>query len=360
MNCGCSGISDDGFHPGNEFRNKALIPPLSLLNSASFHQLRMEFSAGCIPNPKRQTHREVGTQSHGSACVQIARPPDNIQAAFCFQPQPFTKEKQMKKMLVISLLVLVLLVSNVGIGQAVTDGTPDGEGHPFVGLMIFDEGGAPAWRCSGTLLSPTVMLTAGHCTDGTSGGRVWFETDVQQPGLGYPTGGATSVEFCSITTHPLFHEGSFVLHDVGVVTLCKPVYRSTYGKLPKVNQLDSLKTQRGQQDVTFTAVGYGLQMSFPDAAAWKEHNVKVRMVATPKLNQINVPGFTGDYSLLLSNNANTGGTCFGDSGGPNFLGSTNIVAGVTSFGLNSTCAGTGGVFRMDRQNVLDFVNSFLK
>jgi len=63
--------------------------------------------------------------------------------------------------------------------------------------------------------------------------------------------------------------------------------------------------------------------------------------------------------ILLSNNHSTGGTCFGDSGGPNFLGDTNIVAGVTSFGLNGNCAGTGGVFRMDRQNVLDFVNSFL-
>ena len=83
------------------------------------------------------------------------------------------------------------------------------------------------------------------------------------------------------------------------------------------------------------------------------------LVANPHLIQINAPGFTGDFSLLLSNNANTGGTCFGDSGGPNFLGDSNVVAGVTSFGMNGNCAGTGGVFRMDRQNVLDFVNSFL-
>lgn len=89
------------------------------------------------------------------------------------------------------------------------------------------------------------------------------------------------------------------------------------------------------------------------------NNAKVRMVATPKLNQINVPGFTGSFSLLLSNNAHTGGTCFGDSGGPNFLGDSNVVAGVTSFGINGNCAGTGGVFRMDRQNVLDFVGGFL-
>jgi secreted trypsin-like serine protease len=63
--------------------------------------------------------------------------------------------------------------------------------------------------------------------------------------------------------------------------------------------------------------------------------------------------------MLLSNNANTGGTCFGDSGGPNFLGTSNIVAAVTSFGINGNCAGTGGVFRMDRQGVNDWVKSFL-
>jgi len=58
------------------------------------------------------------------------------------------------------------------------------------------------------------------------------------------------------------------------------------------------------------------------------------------LLQINVPGFTGNFSMLLSNNAHTGGTCFGDSGGPNFYGTgpteTKIVAGITSFGLNGT------------------------
>ena len=83
------------------------------------------------------------------------------------------------------------------------------------------------------------------------------------------------------------------------------------------------------------------------------------MVAHPHMLQINTPGFTGDCPMLLSNNAATGGTCFGASGEPNFLGDSNVVAGVTSFGINGNCAGTGGVFRMDRPNVLDFVNSFL-
>jgi hypothetical protein len=58
-------------------------------------------------------------------------------------------------------------------------------------------------------------------------------------------------------------------------------------------------------------------------------------------------------------NASTGGTCFGDSGGPNYLGSSTVIAAETSFGRNGNCAGTGGVFRLDRQNVLDFVRPFL-
>jgi hypothetical protein len=225
--------------------------------------------------------------------------------------------------------------------------------------MVASIGGVPQWRCSGTLLSPTVYLTAGHCTDGADHIEIWFRN-------GYPTqiGAADGYPFVGDVggtpfTHPDYDPNAFFLRDVGVVVLDEPVVAGEYGVLPELDQLDALKTKRGKQDVSFTAVGYGLQQSFPDAAAWKENNVRTRMVAHPKLNQINVPGFTGDFSLLLSNNANTGGTCFGDSGGPNFLGASNVVAGVTSFGLNSTCAGTGGVFRMDRSWSLDWVEGFL-
>jgi hypothetical protein len=66
-------------------------------------------------------------------------------------------------------------------------------------------------------------------------------------------------------------------------------------------------------------------------------------------------GFTGDFSVLSSNNAATGGTCFGDSGGPNFIGDSNVVAGVTSYGLNGNGAGSGGVYRVDRADDLEFL-----
>jgi secreted trypsin-like serine protease len=275
----------------------------------------------------------------------------------------------MKRLSSIVLPIALLALSGVHTADAITDGNPDGNGHPFVGLMVaYDADGTALWRCSGTLLAGgKKFLTAGHCTEEPAkSARVWFDADVQSlpacftggPGDEcYPYGGSDSHAATNIYTHPDFYTASFVRHDVGVVVIDEQVTKSAYGRLPAVNQLDSLKTKRGIQDVTFTAVGYGMQKSFPDAASFHNAALKIRMVATPKLNQINVPGFTGDFSMLLSNNANTGGTCFGDSGGPNFLGSSNVVAGVTSFGINGNCAGTGGVFRMDRQNVLDFINA---
>jgi secreted trypsin-like serine protease len=273
----------------------------------------------------------------------------------------------------VMLTLVALFVVIFARTQAVTDGKVDGNAHPAVKLLLMEVGGRPAFRCSGTLLSPTVFLTAGHCTDAFpdapyTGMRVFTESDVQA-GIGttnnYPFAGPNAVEAISWAAHPLYETGPFVLHDVGVVILAQPINlpASQYGRLPSVNQFDSLTRRRGQQDVTFTAVGYGLQESFPDAALFLATNTRTRMSATPQLLQINVPGFTGSFSMLLSNNHSSGGTCFGDSGGPNFYGSgateTRIVAGVTSFGINGNCAGTGGVFRMDRQNVIDFVNSYL-
>jgi hypothetical protein len=130
-----------------------------------------------------------------------------------------------------------------------------------------------------------------------------------------------------------------------------------YGVLPKLDELDRLTARRGQQDMTFTAVGYGIQASFPDAAAWKDRSERVRYLARPRLLQINVPGSVGDFALLLSNNSSTGGTCFGDSGGPNFIGDTNVIGGVTSFARNDTCAGSGGVYRVDRADDLEWLHS---
>ena len=266
----------------------------------------------------------------------------------------------MRKRVFIPLLAAFALIGGTVVSvNAITDGAPDGNGHPYVGLMVAqDAGGNPLWRCSGTLISSKVFLTAGHCTEAPAAhAEIWFDSDVQSgiPGNGYPYNGDVGGK---TYTHPQYNPNAFYLYDLGVVVLSKPMKMAKYGVLPKLNQLDALETVRGQQDVTFTAVGYGLQKAFPDATAWKEVAQRVRMVAYPQLVQINT-GFTGDGSLVLSNNTNTGGTCFGDSGGPNFVGSSNVIGGVTSFGLNGTCGGTGGVYRVDRADDLGWLADVL-
>jgi len=239
----------------------------------------------------------------------------------------------------------------------ITHGDLDGDAHPAVVLIVMDVDGAPAFRCSGTLVAPKVVVTAGHCAGEPgefSGMRIFTESDVQNGDNNYPFAGPNTIEAASWRAHPLFTEAAFYLHDVGVITLTKAFRLGSgeYGRLPALNQLDALHT--GSSTV-FTAVGYGLQRINPV----KIEAERVRMFAEPHLIMINTPAI-GDFSLLLSNNASTGGTCFGDSGGPNYLGSSNVIAAVTSFGRNNNCAGTGGVFRLDRKNGLDFVTPFLR
>lgn len=232
--------------------------------------------------------------------------------------------------------------------DAVPYGELDGDGHPYVGLLIFDQGGGPAWRCSGTLLAPRVVLTAGHCTHGAEAARIWFESDVSdRDATGYPFAGGTSIEAVAILTHPDYIPEAFYVHDAGIVILSQPVYRDEYGQLPPLGLLDGLATQRGLQQQIFNPVGYGLQSVKPVF-----QGDRVRYIGDVML--IGVKGTAGSpegSSVMFTNNPGqkaTGGTCSGDSGGPIFWYGTNTIAAVTSFGLNTNCKGTGGGYRIDQ------------
>ena len=267
----------------------------------------------------------------------------------------------MKRLLILLGALTMALTMALPAG-AITDGEPTTD-HPEVVLILMEIDGEAAFRCSGTLIAPTFVLTAGHCTNGFpddvfSGMLVFTEADVDGGDNNYPyDDGNNTIRATRWAAHPDYEKAPFYFNDVGMIELEEPVNLALidYGTLPEIDSLDEYATKRGKNKLKFDSVGYGLQRINPvflEAA-------RERYIAHPKLNAINAPGMTGDFSLLLSNNHSTGGTCFGDSGGANFIQDTNIVAGITSFGLNGNCAGTGGVFRTDRQNVQDFINGFI-
>lgn len=253
----------------------------------------------------------------------------------------------------IATLVLTFSVAAMPT-NAITDGELDRNGHPYVGLMVAqDAKGNPLWRCSGTLISATLFLTAGHCTEAPAAHvEIWFAADVQSgiPGNGYPFDGDVGG---TPYTHPQYDPNAFYLYDLGVVVLDKPLKMKKYGVLPSLGQNRAYSDANPGSSAVYTAVGYGLQRINP---AFVEAE-RVRMFAKPHRIQID-GGIVGDFSLLLSNNHSTGGTCFGDSGGPNFIGDSNVIGGVTSFGLNGTCGGTGGVYRVDQPDDLNWLATF--
>lgn len=102
-----------------------------------------------------------------------------------------------RHLVVLAVLAAVVLAVVIP-ASAITNGQPDGNAHRYVGLVVFDvlndQGQqVPSHRCSASLLSPTVFLTAGHCTDGTVAARVWFDENVQG-NTEYPFSGATSYD----------------------------------------------------------------------------------------------------------------------------------------------------------------------
>jgi V8-like Glu-specific endopeptidase len=258
----------------------------------------------------------------------------------------------MRKLLTLS--AVAMLTVGVGSAAAITGGEPDNGRHPQVGLVVFyDATGAPIHRCSGTLLAAKLFLTAGHCTFGMASAQVWFDDEVTTAS-GYPfTGGVEGTPY----THPEFE---FVLpntSDVGVVVLSKAVRGVTYATLAPLGYLDTLATRKGTQDLSVTNVGYGLQEVVPNLQA-----DRVRYLSRSKIVDLRsalTDGFNVHTKADAGGGNDTGGTCFGDSGGPVFANDTLSIVGITSFGLNENCTGAAYAYRADIENTQDFVSQFL-
>ena len=271
----------------------------------------------------------------------------------------------MRRILMALIGAAVIVISTENVVHGITGKFVQDFEHPFVGLAVFyDSDGVFSHRCSGSLLSPTVFLTAGHCVAGVASARVYFQQDAGthydpttqlDPITGYPefcftqpcTTGTTLISFG-------YPAGFPNTKDAGLVILNTPIVLPEYGQLAEAGSLDTLATRRGRQGITFTDSGYGLSYINPAFSA----SFRERLMATTKLDNL-VSALNGGFNVQTSNSPGIGGgTCFGDSGGPLFYGGTlsNTIVGVTSFGLSAkVCAGTDFAFRTDQAAVITWI-----
>ncbi|MGH8176140.1 MAG: S1 family peptidase [Steroidobacter sp.] len=259
-------------------------------------------------------------------------------------------------------LIATLALGAASGAHAITFGEPDGNEHPHVGTLLFVQNGVGFFSCTGTLISPTVMLTAGHCVEG--GGVENSETYVRftehaLDGIeDYPTTqawlDAEWIPAADVIPHPQFDDFAAFpsTFDVGLVILSEPVMLPVYGVLPSEGLLQQVKSQKGNKNNWWTAVGYGAQGVINPFASddYSRYQTTARLV---ELNSTNTgPG----SSAKFTNNpgGGKGGTCFGDSGGPVFYQDTPIIGAIVSFGI-TPCIGVDYQFRIDTDTALDFI-----
>ncbi len=268
----------------------------------------------------------------------------------------------MRKMGFALVFIVALAMIAAGVAYAITNGEPDAGRHPYVGLVVFDVDGRPSHRCSGALLSRTVFLTAGHCTVGTDAARVWFD-EVVQENPEYPFSGATSYDGVPYT-NPGFCIGcgnglpGFDLRDVGVVVLTEKVPKSVvdeYAKLPTAGLVDTLANK-----TPVDLVGYGVQEQIHGGGPPVWTGPRVRLFAPSELVSGEFTHSDEFMRIALNPGGGSGGTCFGDSGGPDLLGGTDTVLALNSYVTNFNCSGVGYSSRVDIPEVLRWIRSFLK
>jgi len=284
----------------------------------------------------------------------------------------------MRKKLVFAVFsVIVILSIAVSPVAAITGNWVEDFEHPFVGLIVFyDENDVFLGRCSGSLLDPYNFLTAGHCVVGADRAIIYFQQDAGvnydpasqlDPVTGYPEYCAAGTLGVVCATSDEIYNYGFPQplpnrHDVALVVLDQPINLSEYGQLPEAGLLDKLATERGIQNVTFTASGYGLTYKNEEHNGKPNVSFRERLMALSTLVNLDSALFNAGFNVQTSGNgAGKGGTCNGDSGGPIFYGGfeSNLIVAVTSFGLNQLCRGTDFSYRIDQADVLQWLEEHM-
>jgi hypothetical protein len=270
------------------------------------------------------------------------------------------------------LAILGLLAVVAPSASAITGGEPDGNRHPNVGLILFyTEDGR--FRCSATLISPTVLITAAHCTADTIGSTlVTFDSVIAEqppspfpvaadPSEGYTDEEIEAAGYLSGTAlaHPDYSNFTDLANwnDVGVIVLDEPVTGITPATLAPENYLDQF-SQPALQGTIFEVVGYGTEVRKPESGPQKPQPMSYPLLR----RYTTLPGQKLTPQILqLNGNPNDvrggGATCFGDSGGPVFL--NGYLVAVTSYVYTNNCRYLSGYQRVDIPVVQDWLDTVL-
>jgi secreted trypsin-like serine protease len=245
--------------------------------------------------------------------------------------------------LIIAIAASAAALAAAAPAGAITSGQPDGQRHPNVGgLVAAEEYPDGTWiYCSGTLIAPTIFVTAAHCGEDGERVRVTFDTAYEDGDRVYAG---------TFQADPLYNQRQSDTHDIAVVVLDRAVRGIVPAQLPEAGSLSDLPA-----DQTFTSVGYGAYEVTSGPGGHDFLYDDVRNYATGTLNAINPTWLRISMNPAKSD----GGTCYGDSGGPNFLGDSTTIAAITITG-DAVCRATNVDYRLDTESAREFLGEFVR
>jgi secreted trypsin-like serine protease len=265
----------------------------------------------------------------------------------------------MRKKLGLKFIALACVIAAVATATAgaITFGEPDGTRHPNVGALVADwneESPGPDQFCTGTLVSPTLLLTAAHCMfDWPEGTDFWVTfSPTYDEGAAAPSG---LVAVSSFTIHEGFAQpgGGGDAYDIAIVTLAS-AQSATPAELPELGLLNTY-SQQELRELGFTTVGYGIVRTSKKGGPHGFIDETTRLVAQQTLLSLQPTWLT----LNMNPSTGSGGTCYGDSGGPHFLGgmTSNLLVSLTVTG-DAMCRATDKTYRLDTPTAQEFLSRF--